>query len=60
VPLTPAPLHGLDLAFLIRVVHGLLIYHDVLVWLNDASAVAVLILALTGLIIWLTRKRKWV
>jgi hypothetical protein len=60
VPLTPAPLHGLDLAFLIRVVHGLLIYHDVLVWFNDASAVAVLILALTGLIIWLTRKRKWV
>ena len=60
VSLTPAPLEGLDIAFLIRVIHGLLINHDVLVWFNDASAVAVFLLALTGLIIWLTRRRKWV
>ena len=60
VTLGPAPLEGLDLAFLIRVVHGLLINHDVLVWFNDASAVAVFLLALTGLVIWLTRRKKWV
>jgi hypothetical protein len=60
VPLRPAPLEGLDFAFLVRVIHGLLIYHDVLVWFNDAGAVAAVLLALSGLAIWLMRRRKWV
>jgi hypothetical protein len=60
VPLRPAPLEGLDFASLVRVIHGLLIYHNVLVWLNDAGAVAAVLLALSGLAVWLMRRRKWV
>ena len=59
VALPPAPLNGLDMAFLARVIHGLLIYHSVLVWFNDFGAVSLVLLALTGLIIWLARSKKW-
>jgi hypothetical protein len=60
VPLRPAPLEGLDVAFLIRVIHGLLISHDVLLWFNDAGAMAAVLLTLSGFAIWLMRRRKWV
>lgn len=56
----PAPLQGLDLAYLVRVVHGLLIYNKVLVWFNDASAVAAALLAITGIANWLLRNKKWI
>lgn len=60
VPLQPAPLRGLDLAYFFRVVHGVLIYNKVLVWFNDGSAIAAIFLAVTGVMIWLMRSRKWI
>ncbi len=60
IALSPAPLNGLDLAYLARVIHGLLVYHSVLVWFNDLGAVCLFLLALTGVVIWLSRSRKWI
>lgn len=53
-------LPGLDLAFVFRVIHGVLIFNTQLVWLNDAMAIIAIFMVLTGFITWVGRNRKWI
>ena len=50
---------GLDLTYLFRTIHGLLIFDRNLIWFNDAVAIASVILMFSGLFNWLSRNRWW-
>ena len=55
-----APLQGLDVAFIMRIIHGVLVFNWLLVWINDAMAIASLLMIVSGFTIWITRNRKWI
>lgn len=50
---------GLDVAFIMRTVHGVLVFNKQLVWFNDAMAIIAFLMSLTGLTVWLGRNKKW-